>query len=175
MAMIKRNRLTIGFLALVLALEVVACHIADQTIGWGVAFLLAAVSLFVDLIVLAIGLYHFRFGFVVGMSYLALVSVYILPLGLRWHFIDSEAKRIVSWAYSEKEKTGRFPNDLSGYSFLRPEYKGYIFYTAGHYTDEGIKSEAQSFELSYVIEPSTGTNHLYNSRYTQYGWQYQDD
>ena len=173
--MIKRTIFIVGFLVFAAFWEASASHIADQTRGWPLQLLILMVSLFLDLLVLTVCFFRFRLGVIVGFSYLVWVSVYIAPLGIRWHFIDGEAKHIVAWAYAEQMKAGSYPDDLSGYSFLRPEYKGYIFYTAGDYTGGGIKPKAQSFEVSYIVEPPDGTNHRYDSRYTQYGWQYQDD
>jgi hypothetical protein len=133
------------------------------------------VSLFVALLVWRVCFFRFPLGVIVSVSYLILLSIYVAPLGIKWHFIDSEAKRIVAWAYAEHIKTGTYPNDLSGYSFIRPEYRNYIIYTAGDSTDGGVKTEARSFEVTYMVEPPESTNHRYDSRYTQYGWQYQDD
>jgi hypothetical protein len=83
-------------------------------------------------------------------------------LELRLHFLNQEAHNIIEWAYKEKERTGRFPKDLTGYVFLHPSYQQYIDYGS---------DEPDTMGLGYYVG-TTGTSHTYD---TERGWDYYPD
>jgi hypothetical protein len=91
-----------------------------------------------------------------------LVYLYLGPLGVKWYYIDREAKQIVLWAESEKKQTGSYPADLGDYKFQHPGYKEYIDYSENGWV---------GFVVSYTVG-TPSTNHHYDP---ENKWYYQDD
>jgi hypothetical protein len=165
MPVTKRTNLNIGYWALVLCLEALATFIVYHAIGAVTSGAVVLASLLANAVVLVVCCLRFRLGILLGFSFLALVYFCTAPLGVRLYYVDREAKRIVSWAHSQKIKTGSYPEDLSGYIFLSPGCKEYIDYHKGVY--EG-KDE---FEVYYIVG-TRNTGHRYD---TEDGWFYYSD
>jgi hypothetical protein len=97
---------------------------------------------------------------------LALVIVpYQLVMGDRLLRLQAESARIVTFAYEEKAKTGKFPADLSAYQFADPEVKRFI-----QTYEAGPKVQGE-FLLSYRVG-SKSTSHWYSPAT---GWGYHPD
>lgn len=168
----KKTKIGIGFWGSLFFLEGVAFLIAYETIGATVSALLGVFSFLVNLVVLFIFFRWFWPAALVGIAYLVLVYVCIVPLCVKWYYVDREAKRIVAWVYAEQARTGSYPDDLSGYSFLEPDYEEDISYTKFDYSmGTGPHSGSISFCVTYSVG-SENTGHNYDS---EHGWFYQDD
>jgi hypothetical protein len=149
-----------------------ASHIVALTIGWPVQFLLVIGMFFVNVLGLIACFEHgFRLWVKLSLVYLLVVSLCTLPLAISWYFHDREAKRIVSWMQAEYTRTGGYPDDLSGYTFLRPEYKEHFSYSVYQYNDDGINSTVKSFEMRYTVISLSFACHRYNSQFPEDGWQ----
>lgn len=96
---------------------------------------------------------------------MAIICQFVAPLGIRWYYVDREAKRIIAWAEAEKVKTGNYPDDLNDYQFQHPACREYIDYFKDRYQPE------MGFGIAYTVGTSD-TNHHYDP---VDGWYYQDD
>jgi hypothetical protein len=163
--MTKRTALGTLFWASLISLEVDACYLAYETIGVWTPYFLAWLSRFANYALLGFFCYRQRRGVLLGLLYLGLIYSYIAPLSIRWYYVDREAKQIISWAESEKARTGNYPEDLSGYVFRNPGNKEYIQYFANSYRSNFI------FVINYTVS-ALSANHHYDSGY---GWYYQVD
>ena len=161
--MARRTKISLTLWALLVSLEALAVFVAYETLGWMESDFFVVVFVVTDPMLLAVQFYAtYRRALAVGFVVLLLLCSFIAPLSIRWYFVDKEAKRIATWAESQKLETGRYPEDLSGYVFLHPRYKEYVDYFADEYVGFGV---------SYTVG-TPNTNHHYDP---DGGWYYQDD
>lgn len=93
-----------------------------------------------------------------------LVIPYQLYLGHRLLSVQREADAIVVWAQEQKLKTGRYPADLSGYSWRNPSAKPFI-------QDYRLPDPSGEFQLLFFVG-TRGTSHWYTP---SDGWSYYPD
>jgi hypothetical protein len=158
------KKIAIRTWVVLLPLEFAACLFVYETIGEvAVAFALIY-SIFFNL--LALGIYHSSFctGTFIALSFGILLVGYQAVLGVRLYFLNLEAQNIVEWAYKEKEKTGNFPKDLTGYVLLYPSYQEYL---------QGYDSDGAEYMSVYYCVGTEGTSHYYDTK--RDGWGYYPD
>lgn len=85
-----------------------------------------------------------------------------LPLGYRFVQLQDEAHAIVEYIYKTKAHTGSYPEDLSEYKFMNPQYEKHIM---------AYESGDKDFTLRYYVM-TPGTSHWYDSKD---GWHYYPD
>ena len=78
--------------------------------------------------------------------------------------VQAEASRIVAYAYETKANTGRYPMDLSEYSYQHPETSKFI---QGYYTGP----QQGGFQVVYRVGTKS-TSHRYSPKD---GWSYYPD
>jgi hypothetical protein len=164
LSQVKKERiLFMGLLmSLLLPLEVAAAIVAWETNGQVFSAFLLAACLGVNIYALIFMQFRFWPNIIVITLFGLLLIWYEVPLAIRMHYVSAEAANIVSWAYSEKVKTGSYPKDLSSYIYVHPEYAEYI-------RDYGSASD--SFVVTYSIS-SREVSHAYTS---ERGWSYYPD
>jgi hypothetical protein len=100
-----------------------------------------------------------------GATVLALLVVpYQLYLGNRLFRVQSEATRIVAFAYSVKAEAGSFPSDLTAYAFRDEEMKQFI-------QQYSVFQGSREFQLVFRVG-TTSTSHWFSSKD---GWGYYPD
>lgn len=161
----KKDRIlfTVLFLLALLPLEIAASIVAWETIGEITSGLLIIACIGFNLLAFFFSFRYFWPSIIAMLSFGLAIIWYQVTLVVRMHYVGAEAANIVHWAYSEKLKTGSFPPDLSGYVFLRPEYKKYI--------QRYEVKDKDRFSVDYYIETPT-TPHGYG---TEGGWSYYPD
>ena len=101
----------------------------------------------------------------VGAIVLAVVIIpYQLWLGARLLRVQSEAARIVTYAYEEHARTGAYPVDLSGYHYHDPSVRSFVQRYAAEDRHGG-------FQLVYRVG-TENTSHWYSPKD---GWAYYPD
>jgi hypothetical protein len=161
----ERCRFAVAVLAILLPLEIAACAVATETIGTvnGCYLFFACVAF--NAVACFFAVVWFWRWMIAIISFGLVIIWWQVNLAFRMDRMASEAANIVSWAYSERVKTGAYPEALeSGYTFLCSDCKGDITYT-------NLKS-SDSFELTYHIA-SKSSYHWFRSSVSS--WGYCDD
>jgi hypothetical protein len=161
---IKKERILalIMLSAILWPLDIIAVAAALETKGGVPMVFLMTTLLVINFIGFLCLLLHFWSSMMV-MVILQLMLIWgQISLVFRMHYVKAEAANIVSWAYSEKVKTGNYPKDLSNYVFLHPGYEKYI---------QDYGSSKDSFAVLYFIT-SPNVSHYYGS---EKGWGYYPD
>jgi len=160
------NRITtetvlLALLALVLiALEIVSAYLAYETIG-AVASTLYFLAIGINLVFLLVAIRKPMVA-AVGMVLLALAIVpYQFALAQRLWRAQTEAARIVTFAYEQKLATGEYPTNLADYRYHDPEMKTYIQQFQGD-------ADVGAFVLCYRV----GTESTYHCHSPRDGWTY---
>ena len=89
---------------------------------------------------------------------------YQLYLGQRLIDLQAESARIVAYAYEQKLVTGKYPSDLSGYTFSNPATQKFL-------QDYTYNDMDDSFSIFYSVG-TPSTSHWYNPKQ---GWCYYPD
>jgi hypothetical protein len=148
-----------------LVLELSASILAYWTLGWFAPVVFLCGTVFSNLVALAPATWRLWLGVALALCCGLPGIGYQAMLGIRWHVVSSEARRVVEWAKSEEQKTGAFPENSSSYVFRHPEYYDVVRYE--RWTDlEGVK-----WAVSYTV----GTRSTYFSYSPEFGWVYHDD
>jgi hypothetical protein len=159
------KKIAVRIWLILLPLEIAACLFAYETFGEVDVALAFFVSLFFNLLANWVCYYiSFSSGIFIALSFGILFVSYQAVLGVRLYFLNLEAHNIVSWAYSEKEKTGSFPKDLTGYVLLYPSYQEYL---------QGYDTDGADHMSVYYYVGTEGTSHYYDTQ--RGGWGYYPD
>ena len=167
------NRITtetvlLALLALVLiALEIVSANLAYETIG-AVARILYFLAIGINLVFLLVAVRKPMVA-AVGMVLLALAIVpYQFTLAQRLWRAQTEAARIVTFAYEQKLATGEYPTSLADYRYHDREMKTYI---QQFQRDAAFAGFIREFILCYRVGTES-TSHCYSP---EDGWTYYAD
>ena len=153
-----------GALLLILVpLEIAASKAAYETLGAVTSMFLVIICIGFNFVALFAALLRFWLSMIAMTAFGLIVIWYQVTLVNRMHQVGAEASNIVTWAYSERLKTGSFPKDLSDYSFLRPECRKYI--------QSYDLLNKDRFSVVYYVG-TTSTSHWYDSND---GWHYYPD
>jgi hypothetical protein len=161
----KERLLSVGILFLILfPLEITAGIVAWETEGEGLRAIYILACIAVNTIAITLALTQVYLTSIIMMVAFGLLLIWHqVPLTIRMHYVGAEAANIVSWAYSERLKTGKFPENLSGYVYLHPGYAKYIqIYEA---------FDNDNFRVVYYVS-STDVSRQYSS---EGGWYYYPD
>jgi hypothetical protein len=161
---IKKERILalIMLSAILWPLDIIAVAAALETKGGVPMVFLMTTLLVINFIGFLCLLLHFWSSMMV-MVILQLMLIWgQISLVFRMHYVKAEAANIVSWAYSERVKTGSYPKDLSNYVFLHPKYKECM---------QSYGSDEEGFTVIYYIS-SPNVSHYYTSGK---GWGYYPD
>ncbi len=146
-----------------IALEIVSAYLAYETIG-AVASTLYFLAIGINLALFLVAVRK-PTAAAVGLVLLALAIVpYQFTLAQRLWRVQTEAARIVTFAYEEKLATGEYPISLVDYHYNDPEMKTYI---------QQFQRDAAfgGFILCYRVGTES-TSHCYSP---QDGWTYYAD
>jgi hypothetical protein len=147
-----------------LPLEFAACLLVYETIGEVAVAIAFIIALFFNITALSLYFFSSFPGIFIALSFGILLVGYQAILGVRLYFLNLEAQNIVAWAHREKEKTGRFPKDLTGYELLYPSYREYL---------QGYDSDGEEYMSIYYYVGTEGTSHYYDTG--RGGWGYYPD
>ncbi len=152
-----------GFLVTLILLEAVCALLTYETVG-AVVSVLYWIGIGTNLILLLLA-FRSRRAAVAGILLLALVLVpYQFALAGRLWRVQTEASRIVAYAFQTRIAQDAFPADLAGYTFHDPAAKPFI-------QEYRQASAAGGFVLCYYVGmPST--SHCYSPKD---GWTYYPD
>jgi hypothetical protein len=161
---VKKERFLalIILIAILWPLDIIASMVAWETAGEVASMYLIMLCICINIIGFLCLLLHFWSSVMVMVIFQLMLIGGQIFLAFRMHYVKAEAANIVSWAYSEKVKTGNYPKDLSNYVFLHPGYEKYI---------QDYGSSKDSFAVLYFIT-SPNVSHYYGS---EKGWGYYPD
>jgi len=143
-----------------IALEIVSAYLAYETIGV-IASTLYFLAIGINLVFLLVAIRKPMVA-AVGMVLLALAIVpYQFALAQRLWRAQTEAARIVTFAYEQKLATGEYPTNLADYRYHDPEMKTYIQQFRGD-------ADVGAFLLCYRV----GTESTYHCYSPRDGWTY---
>jgi hypothetical protein len=108
----RKRGIAIAFWLVLLPLEIGASILAYWTLGWSSTYDLLCICVLVNFFAFAALFFSFRAGVVLALGYGLLLVGYHTVLGIRWYYVDTEARRVVGWLHSEETKSGRVPEDL---------------------------------------------------------------
>ena len=160
----KDRAISVGLLLLILfPIEVVALETAWETLGEVRSGFLLIGCIILNSFALFFSFVRF-WPSIFLMSFLGIWIIWHqLILVVRLHYVGAEAANIVCWVYTERLKTGMFPDNLNDYNFTYPKYKQYIY--------DYKLFDKNHFRLTYYVGVST-TLHGYDS---EGGWSYYPD
>ena len=148
-----------------LPLELAAAILSCCTLGWLIPGVLIQGSLFLNFVAFVVYAFRVWPGLLLAFSYGLLIVGYQTVLGIRWYYVQDEAKRIVQWVSFEEKQSGSLPEDLGHYVFRHPAYKNFVGYV------KWIGYDGQQWQVNYTV----GTESTYYSYNPKYGWYYHDD
>lgn len=154
----------IGLVAIVVvALEVVSARLAYETLGAGASTLYGlATAINLPFILLA---FRRRLLAIAGIVLLALVIVpYQFVLAERLWRVQTEAARIVAYAYETRVSASAYPTSLADYSFYDSTTEPFV-------KEYGLDAAAGGFILCYSVGTES-TSHCYSPKN---GWTYYAD
>ncbi len=162
---LKLNRAALFIvLALVaVALEVIAARIVYETLG-AVASTLYGTAIAINLIFFLIA-FRSRLLAIAGIVLLALAIVpYQFVLAERLWRVQTEATRIIAFAYETRVSGSSYPTSLADYSFYDSSTKPFV-------KDYRLDDAADGFILCYSVGTES-TSHCYSPKD---GWTYYPD
>jgi hypothetical protein len=160
----RLKKIAVIIWVILLSLEIAACLFVYETIGEVTVVLAFLMTLLFNVLAVSIYFASSQTGIFVALSFGILFVGHQAVLGVRLYFLNLEAQNIVSWAYSEKEKTGSFPKNLTGYVLLYPSYQEYL---------QGYDTDGADHMSVYYYVGTEGTSHYYDTR--RGGWGYYPD
>ncbi len=147
----------------VIALEAVSAQLAYETLG-AIASSLYWLAMAINLPLLLMA-FRSRLASAVGILLLGLVLIpYQFALAERLWRVETEATRIVAFAYENRIAGAVFPASLAGYAFNDPATRPYI-------QEYRPDSASGGFILCYRVGTES-TSHCYSPRE---GWTYYPD
>ena len=160
----KSERWLFGMLMVVLVpLEIGCAYLAFETLG-EVTSALYLMATGINLIFIILAIRHPTAAAVAALILGLLIIPYQAVLGDRLVRVQSEAARIVGYAYEQRLETGVFPADLSEYEFHDPAMRPYI---------QSYRRDGSAGEFTLVFRVGTeSTSHRYTP---EYGWSYYPD
>jgi hypothetical protein len=91
----------------------------------------------------------------------------------RLQHLTTEVARIVTYVETFKTSHGQFPQDLSGYEYLRPDLQGYIAYSPpAAAVSNGANFGMNSYQIRYHPTKIEGIAHWY---FGDHGYWFEDD
>ena len=160
-----RIRLALLLLVVLLPIEIAGCAASYETLGEADSFMLICVCLLLNTFGFILCLARFWPSAVSMITFGLLFTGYQTFLVARMHIVATEAANIVGWAYSQKLKTGSYPEDLADYNFLDPDCVKFVDYV------KFIDQNDEQFSVTYYVG-TRSTRHWYNQ---QNGWSYYPD
>ena len=163
------------FLCLLIVAEIACANLAWETVGEIESSFLFFLTCLNIVPISIFFLKKMKFAKVaVGLA--SLLAVFIIPHQLqllyRWTLLQQEASSIIKYANQYKNRTGGYPRNLAAYSYLYPNLKPHITYSAfkspkyhqaanGDYVADKIAT-IPDFGISLYIE-SPDTPHQYQA------------
>jgi hypothetical protein len=160
----RKEMLFFGLLVCILVpLEIACAYLAYETIGEVTNTLyFFAVGLNLLFVIVA---FRYRTIATLGVVLLALAIIpYQMVLGNRLMRIQSEASRIVTYAYEHRLDSGHYPRSLVNYEFNDADMAQFI-------QRYDVDPDGSEFSLFYRVGTET-TSHSYSS---ELGWGYYPD
>jgi hypothetical protein len=145
-------------------LEILCTLLAYETLGEITSKLYLISTIGINLLLFVL-FFRYQSVAILGVFVLALLIIpYQTMLGNRLMRVQAETIHIVAFVYEQKTTSGKFPSDLSRYSFHDVEMKTYI---QSYQLDEAD----EKFTVFYRIGTES-TSHWYSSKE---GWGYYPD
>jgi hypothetical protein len=163
MAEKDRFRFGVVLLSILFPLEITASVVATETLGTVTGCFLLLGCIAFNMFACFYSCMWFWKGMIGILSFGLLIIWHQVTLAFKMDRITLEAANVVTWAYSERVKTGAYPEALDRYVFLYPHYKDDVNY---------YKRSDESFDVTYQIG-SDSTYHWYKSSISM--WGYADD
>src|SRR5215467_1106448 len=129
-------RAALALLLILVPLEILACIASYETLGAVDSYILVLICALLDIFGFTLCLVLFWPSAIVMISLVLLFAGYQAHLVARMHTVAAESDNIVEWAYQERSKTGSFPEDLEGYSFLHRDCERFVHYEKFTHQDE---------------------------------------
>jgi hypothetical protein len=170
------------FAAVLIPLQVLASFLALYTV-LGIASLFVPVLVWANLVPMSLHLWdHDKAriaSWVLGTSLACGILLTQAKLGLVLIKLERESKQIVSYAYEQKLRTGKYPENLDLYVWKHDGVKNHFTYYGGSdddkftypFKDSPHYNASDKFSFRYHVG-STSTGYWYSSRH---GWWVEDD
>ncbi len=165
--------LFVMLLAVLLPLELICGLVAYETLGEIASLGYIVYGSIIPNLFFIILAFKSRAWAAIGLFLVALAIIpYQVYLTHRLFRVQQEAANIVTFAYEEHQRTGRYPLNLSNYQWLDPEMKPFIqSYTFEDPEVSLYYRERGGFSLYYRVG-TKDTSHSYSPRL---GWGYYPD
>lgn len=142
MTMFRTRTSFLIILSSAIILEKVSAELAYHNLG-GIYSATFYLAIWLNIIPMLLYAFKLRNTAIVAVFTLVLLLVpYQLYLGYQYIQLQNEAQSIVDYVTQEKYQTGKFPEDISGYTFRKAYLKEHFHYrrSKGHQTDDIVFS-----------------------------------